>query len=129
MLIDWVITVTLIGITAYYYGSIYGIFGAIIASMIYFMFVGLAAMVHSFRKEVGLSKALLALAGLLNIIVFGFVAYQFLANPGFTGLNDVTYVYSIGTLIAGAIIYQASRWYHKKRGMDISLNYKELPPE
>ena len=129
MLIDWVITISLIGITAYYYGSISGIFGAIIASMIYFMFVGLAAMVHSFRKEAGFSKAILALAGFLNIVVFGFVAYQFLSNPGFTGLNSVTYGYSIGTLIAGAVIYQASRWYHKKRGMDISLNYKELPPE
>lgn len=129
MLIDWVITVTLIGITAYYFGSISGIFGAIIASMIYFMFVGLAAMVHAFRKESGSSKAILTLAGFLNIIVFGFVAYQFLSNPGFTGLNNVTYVYVISTLVAGAIIYQLSRWYHKKRGMDISLNYKELPPE
>lgn len=127
--IDWVITVALIGITAYFYGSISGIFGAIIASMIYFMFVGLAATVHAVRKESGPSKVILALAGILNIIVFGFVSYQFLSNPGFTGLNTVTYVYSVGTLVAGALIYLTSSWYHKKRGMDISLNYKELPPE
>jgi amino acid transporter len=129
MLINWVITIALIGITAYYFGSIAGIFGAIIASMIYFMFVGLAAIVHAARKESGASKLILSLAGLLNMVVFGFVAYQFLSNPGFTGLNNVTYAYSIGTLVAGALIYQGSRWYHKKRGMDISLNYKELPPE
>jgi amino acid transporter len=129
MLIDWVITVSLIGITAYYYGTIAGIFGAIIASMIYFMFVGLAAVAHAVRKESGSSRGLLALAGSLNVLVFGFVAYQFLSNPGFTGLNNITYAYSIGTLVAGALIYQASRWYHKKRGMDISINYKELPPE
>ena len=128
-LIDWVITVTLIGITAYYFGSISGIFGAIIASMIYFMFVGLAAVVHAVRKETGSSRAILALAGFLNIVVFGFVSYQFLANPGFTGLNNVTYIYSGGTLVAGAVIYLASSRYHKARGMDISLNYKELPPE
>jgi amino acid transporter len=127
--VDWVVTVALIGITAYYFGSISGIFGAIIASMIYFMFVGLAAVVQAIRKESGVSKGILALAGALNIIVFGFIAYQFLAAPGFTGLNDVTAIYSIGTLIVGAVIYLASSSYHKRKGMDISLNYKELPPE
>ena len=127
--IDWVITMALIGVTAYYFGSISGIFGAIIASMIYFMFVGLAAVVHAIRKEAGASKAILAVAGFLNIVVFGFVSYQFLSNPGFTGLNDVTYFYSIVTLVAGALIYLASSRYHKSKGMDISLNYKELPPE
>ncbi|MDG6914209.1 MAG: APC family permease [Nitrososphaerota archaeon] len=129
MLIDWVITIALVGVTAYYYGTIFGIFGAIIASMVYFMFVGLAAVVHAVRKESGLSKGLLSLAGFLNVLVFGYVAYLFLANPGFTGLNNVTYAYSIGTLVAGALIYLTSSWYHKKRGMDISINYKELPPE
>ncbi len=127
--VDWIVTVILIGITAYYFGSISGIFGAIIASMVYFMFVGLAAVVHAARKETGSSKALLMLAGVLNIFVFGFVAYQFLASPGFTGINTVTAIYSVGTLVAGALIYVVSRWYHKKRGMDIDLNYKELPPE
>ncbi len=127
--IDWIVTVALIGITAYYFGTISGIFGAIIASMIYFMFVGLTAVVHAARKETGLSKALLMLAGAMNIVVFGFISYQFLANPGFTGINSVTAVYSIGTLLAGALIYLASRWYHGKRGMNIDLNYKELPPE
>ena len=127
--IDWLITLVLIGITAYYFGSISGIFGAIIASMIYFMFIGLAAVVHAIRKESGTSKGILALAGALNIIVFGFISYQFLANPGFTGLNDVTAIYCVGTLVVGALIYLTSSWYHKKRGIDISLNYKELPPE
>ncbi|MDG7007643.1 MAG: APC family permease [Nitrososphaerota archaeon] len=127
--LDWVITIILVAITAYYFGSIAGIFGAIIAAMIYFMFVGLAAVVHAARKETGASKAVLMLAGVLNILVFGFVAYQFLANPGFTGLNELTAVYSIGTLVVGALIYLVSRWYHMKRGMNIDLNYRELPPE
>jgi len=127
--VDWIVTVILIGITAYYFGSISGIFGAIIASMVYFMFVGLAAVVHAARKETGSSKVFLMLAGVLNIIVFGFVAYQFLAAPTFTGINTVTAIYSIGTLVAGALIYLGSRWYHNKRGMNIDLNYKELPPE
>ena len=127
--VDWIVTVVLISLTAYYYGSIYGIFGAIIASMIYFIFVGLAAVVHAVRKETGLSKGLLVLAGALNMLVFGFVSYQFLSNPSFTGLNDLTAAYVISTFIAGALIYLVSSWYHKKHGIDISLAYKEIPPE
>ena len=128
-LFDLVVTVVLVGFTAYFFSSISGIFGAIVAGMAYFALVGLAAATHAMRKETGTAKAVLAAAGILNAAVFGFIVYQFLANPGFTGLNNVTYVYVIGTFIAGAAIYQTSRWYHKKRGMDISLNYKELPPE
>jgi amino acid transporter len=128
-LFDLVVTVTLVALTAYFFSSISGIFGAIIAGMSYFVFVGLAAATHAIRKESGMAKAVLATAGILNAVVFAFITYQFLANPGFTGLNTVTYIYVVGTFIAGAAIYQASKWYHKKRGMDISLNYKELPPE
>lgn len=127
--VDWVVTVALVGITAYYYGSIAGIFGSIIASMIYFAFVGLAALVHAIRKETGPSKAILAVAGFLNIAVFGFLSYQFLAAPAFTGIDNLTIIYTVGTLLVGALIYLASSRYHKARGMDISLNYKELPPE
>jgi amino acid transporter len=128
-LFDLVVTVILVALTAYFFSSISGIFGAIVAGMSYFVFVGLAAATHAIRKESGSAKGLLAVAGILNAVVFGFITYQFLANPGFTGLNNVTYVYVAGTFLAGALIYQTSRWYHKKRGMDISLNYKELPPE
>ena len=128
-LLDLGITVVLVALTAYFFANISGIFGAIVAGMSYFVFVGLAAATHAIRKESGSAKAILAAAGILDAIVFGFITYQFLANPGFTGLNNVTYVYVIGTFVAGALIYQASRWYHKKRGIDISLNYKELPPE
>jgi len=128
-LVDLVITLALIGITAYFFENVSGIFGAIIASMIYFVFIGLAATKHALQKEKGTTKVVLALAGIGNAIVFGFVSYQYLANPGFTGLNNVTYFYVIATFIAGALIYLGSRWYHKKRGIDISLNYKELPPE
>jgi len=128
-LVDLVITLALIGITAYFFENVSGIFGAIVASMIYFVFIGLAATKHALQKEKGTTKVVLALAGIGNAIVFGFVSYQYLANPGFTGLNNVTYFYVIATFIAGALIYLGSSWYHKKRGINISLNYKELPPE
>ena len=127
--VDLAITLVLLGLTAYFFNSIYGIFGAIIASMIYFIFVGLAAATHAIRKESGSAKVLLGAAGILSALVFAFLSYQFLAAPDFTGINNVTIGYVVGSFIAGALIFQASKWYHKKRGVDISLAYKEIPPE
>src|SRR5437899_10183303 len=58
-LVDLVITLALIGITAYFFENISGIFGAIIASMIYFVFIGLAATKHALQKEKGTTKVVL----------------------------------------------------------------------
>jgi hypothetical protein len=91
--------------------------------------VGLAAAVHGFRKETGMTKGILVLAGVLNVFVFGFLSYQFLANPDMWSLNTLTYTFIAVSVVAGAVIYYASKWYNAKRGIDISLAYKELPPE
>lgn len=122
-------TVILSGLAAFYYGGLSGLFGAIIASMIYFMFVGAAAAVWGMRKEKGINKGILIVAGIANFFVFGFLSYQFLANPAVWSLNSLTYTYVIGTALLGAVIYFASREYWKRRGVDISLAYKEIPPE
>lgn len=131
--LDLVVAVALIGFATFFSGSFFALFGSIISSMIYFAFVGLAAATYAFRSEKGTSKALLGVFGILSAAVFGFIAYQYLTSPTFSiftvspaWLNEV---YVVGTFLAGACIYLISRWYHKKRGIDISLNYKELPPE
>jgi amino acid transporter len=131
--LDLVVAVFLIGLATYFSGSFFALFGAIIASMVYFVFIGLAAATYAFRKERGSAKAILGIFGILDAVVFSFVAYQYLTSPTFSiftvlspWLNDT---YLVVTLVAGASIYLTSRWYHKKKGMDISLNYKELPPE
>lgn len=131
--VDLMIAVLLIGLASYFSSSFFALFGAIVASMIYFVFIGLAAATHGLRKEKGRAKAMLAVFGLLDAAVFSFVAYQYLTSPTFSiftvlspWLNET---YLVVTLVAGAAIYLGSRWYHRKRGMDIDLNYKELPPE
>jgi len=97
--------------------------------MIYFMFIGLTATVYGLRKETGTPRMILAVAGILNFFVFGYVAYQFLANPTVWSLNDLTYGFVIFSFIFGAAIFMASQRYYKGKGVDISLAYKELPPE
>lgn len=129
-LVDLILTIGLVGMAAFYYiGGADALFGAILASMIYFIFVGIAAAVHGSRKEVGLTKWLLMLAGVANVFIFGFLAWEFLAYPDVWALHDLTYYFIIASVVAGAVIYGLSWWYNKKRGIDISLAYKELPPE
>jgi amino acid transporter len=128
-LISLVVTVVLVGISAFYYSGVSGLFGATIASMIYFAFVGLTAAIWGIRKEKGMSKAILVIAGIANIFVFGFLTYQYITNATMWSLNNLTVYFVIGTFILGAVLYAGSYYYHKARGVDISLAYKEIPPE
>lgn len=133
-LVDLIITIGLVGFAAFAYssGGIGGadaLFGAILASMIYFIFVSISAVIHAIRKEAGTTRLILGIAGILNIPVFAYLSYEFLAYPDVWALHPLTYYFIIGSVVAGALIYAASWRYNKSRGIDISLAFKELPPE
>ncbi len=127
--IDLVVTVGILGVAISFYGYINSLYGAIMASMIYFIFVGGAAATYAVRHEKGGMKTLLAVAGILSACVFAFLTYQFLAYPGVWGGNTFAYGYILLSAILGAIIYVVSSSYHKKKGIDIGMAYKEIPPE
>ena len=128
LMIELVGTIVLIALATFFYGTLESLFGAIIASMVYFLFIGLAATLYAFKNEKGRSKAILATAGILMAIVFAYLTYQFLAYPGIWGGNPLAYGWAGGSFVAGIIIYLVSKSYYGKRGIDITLAYKELPP-
>jgi glutamate:GABA antiporter len=128
LLIELVGTVVLIGLASFFYGTLVSLFGAVVASMIYFIFIGIAAVRYAVKNEKGSSKAILATAGTLMTIVFLYITYQFLAFPGIWGGNPIAYGWVVGSFILGIIIYVVSKSYYSKRGIDITLAYKELPP-
>jgi amino acid transporter len=127
--VDLVFTITLIGLATYFYGTVSSLFGAITGSMIYFIFVGLAAMIYALRKETGNGKWLLAAAGLGNIIVFSYVTYLFVSNYGTWGINNLSGGFNVFSILLGAGLFVGARQYLRKRGLDLSMAYKELPPE
>ena len=127
-LINLVGTIVLIGLASFFYGTLTSLYGAVVASMIYFFFIGIAAVIYALKNEKGRSKAILATAGLLMTIVFAYITYQFLAFASIWGGNPIAYGWVVGSFIAGVIIYTVSKSYHAKRGIDIALAYKELPP-
>ncbi len=60
---------------------------------------------------------------------FLYLSYEFLAAPGVWGGNYLAYGYILTTLAAGIVIYLVSNGYHKRRGLDLSMLFKEIPPE
>jgi amino acid transporter len=127
-LINLVGTIVLIGLASFFYGTLTSLYGAVVASMIYFFFIGIAAVRFALKNEKGQAKAILATAGALMTIVFAYITYQFFAFAWIWGGNPIAYGWVAGSFILGLIIYVVSKSYHAKRGIDITLAYKELPP-
>ena len=137
-LFDLVVTVGLIGIAAFLYNGFSSLYAATVAAMIYFVAVGVSAVIYAMRKEKGNTKWLLAASGALMAVVFAFIISQYFENPTVWGTGVtvngipgywVAYAYAACSFLAGAAIYLLSKRAHAKKGIDISLAYKEIPPE
>jgi amino acid transporter len=63
-------------------------------------------------------------------LLFAFLAYLLATKPayyGSYGWNSILTLVITGTL--GGVLYAASRWWHRRRGLDLSMAMRELPPE
>jgi amino acid transporter len=128
-LFDLIVTIVVLGLAAFLYGTISSLYGAVMASMIYFAFVGLGAVVYAMKRETGGSRVLLSAAGGMQIAVFGYLTYEFLAYPNIWGGNALAYGYIIVSFILGSVIYLISKRKNLKLGLSMDLAFKEIPPE
>ncbi|HXZ91217.1 MAG TPA: APC family permease [Candidatus Dormibacteraeota bacterium] len=128
-ILDLAVTVVLIDLAAFLYGTISSLYGSAVSSMIYFAFVGIAAVVYAIRNERKHSKFILAVAGLLQTVVFLYLTYQFLAYPRIWGGNVLAYGYVAAAFLLGTIIYMISKSKRAKEGLSFDLAFKEIPPE
>ncbi len=128
-LLDLAITVVLIALATFIYGPFSSLYGAVVASMIYFAFVGIAAAVYGLRYEKSTSKGALTIFGILTTLVFAYITYQFLAYPSVWGGNPLAYGYVVVSFIAGIAMYYISKKRNLKKGVNIDLAFKEIPPE
>mgnify|MGYP001772552651 CR=1 FL=1 len=107
------------------------LYGTIILGSLYFLVVGVAGLLHSIKFNV---KSLL-LPALVVIGYFGYLTYVSATNPDFgfvesNGLpNPITLAFVIGTIIFSVTVYIASLLYNRRKGIDLSMIYKEIPPE
>ena len=128
-LVDLLITLTLIGLAAFLYGTISSLYGVFVSSMIYLAFVGVAAMVYGFKKEKGRAKMVLVITGIFQTVVFIYLTYEFLSYPKVWGGNILAYGYVVVSFVIGTAIYAISKRRHADQGLDISFAFKEIPPE
>jgi len=78
------------------------------------------------KKVVGIP--IVTVLGVLCSISFAYMGYIAYTNPLITSPTLSGLEISVGILIACFIVYYASLAYHKQRGLDIEMAFKELPP-
>ncbi|MGA2461000.1 MAG: APC family permease [Candidatus Bathyarchaeia archaeon] len=79
------------------------------------------------RKKIG-SVPIISILGVLASASFAYMGYIAYTNPLITSPTLSGIGIAVGILIACFIVYFASLAYHKKRGLDIEMAFKELPP-
>jgi basic amino acid/polyamine antiporter, APA family len=81
------------------------------------------------RRKLG-GVPVLVLFGIGNLILFSLVLYSAFKLPAFsgpTGTDAVLFV--IGIYLAGLVVYLGARFIQRRRGIDIDLAYREIPPD
>ena len=79
-------------------------------------------------KKIG-GLPIVSVIGVVVAIGFAYVAEQAYSNPAITAANSASEELAVGIVIAGFVIYFASYFYHKSKGMDLGMVLREIPPE
>ena len=116
--------------------------GALVAQLLAFIIVSIAGVVFPYRlpdvwRSAGGRRVLgvpaVTLAGLGGVLVLGTMMVMFVFNQTLNGAFGVTRDISLivmGTVVGlGILWYIGARVYNRSRGFDISLAYREIPPE
>ena len=80
------------------------------------------------RKVAGVP--VLVLFGVGNLILFSLVLYSAFKLPAFSGPTGTDAVLFVaGIYVLGAVVYYVARAVNQRRGIDLDLAYKEIPPD
>jgi amino acid transporter len=121
---------------ATYYSNM--VLGYIIVTMI----VMLAAIAFPWKKKEvfntspGFTKAkigglpIITIIGAIGFVYLAYVLYGALLTPAVFGpISAASVGFMVGVLVFSIVLYYASVAYHRSKGIDISLAFKEIPPE
>jgi amino acid transporter len=116
--------------------------GALLAQVAAFILVAIAGIVFPFRLrhvwEAGGGHRLLGipsvtLAGIGGVIVLGSLMVMFIANSTINATFGVTkqlsLMFMIGVVLVGVVWYIVAYFLNRAQGVDLSLTYREIPPE
>jgi len=80
------------------------------------------------RKKIG-PLPLVSLLGGLGFIVIAVVMYLLVTMPAAGGVLVLFTAMIVALYVVGAVIYYVSRAYRRRKGLNLDLAYKEIPPE
>jgi APA family basic amino acid/polyamine antiporter len=87
-----------------------------------------AAPAHVQRRVGGLP--VITLLGIGNLVLFSMVLYSAFKLPAFSGpTGSGAVLFVIGIYVSGALIYFGAKAIQRRRGIDLDLLYREIPPE
>jgi len=97
---------------------------------VFFAFIGITAIIYGYRKrkQLGGTSTGLIISGIISAPFFLYVTYQLLGLP-YYGINPISWGIMLFFWILGALLYPIGKQYYGKKGLDLSLVFKELPPE
>ncbi len=116
--------------------------GALLAQIVAFIVVSIAGIVFPYRLpqiwEGGGGRRILGvpavtLAGIGGVVALGGLMIMFIANDTvnatFAVTRGISLKFMIGVVVVGAIWYAVAWSLNKRRGVDLALAYREIPPE
>lgn len=135
-----VLSVVLLGLTAYGGWSNAFALGTFLW-VISYVVPALAAVILPYKKKELLAHApgfmsrkvagvpVLSIIGVIAAVSYGYMGYVAYTNPLITSLTVTGLLIGVGVIVVGFVVYFASAAYQKSKGIDLSLTFKELPPE
>ncbi|QKQ99183.1 APC family permease [Metallosphaera tengchongensis] len=129
--LDLTITLLFLLVPVFSLNAALSLYGATILGSLYFLVASVAGALYGLKQKV---KSL-SVAGIISSIYFAFLTYEAATNPlfGFTtgnnSVNFTTLLFVLGVIAVGVVVYLASKYNNKRKGIDISLVFKEIPPE
>jgi amino acid transporter len=81
------------------------------------------------RMKIG-GVPLISIIGAVGFVYLSYIFYGGLTNPSIFGpISGASIGFMIGVLIFSVVLYYGSVAYHKAHGVDITLAFKQIPPE
>jgi amino acid transporter len=128
LIISFVIAIPMIVIASY--KNWLSLFSTGAMGQVFFAFIGITAIIYAIKKRNSLKSltGALVVTGAVSAAFFLYTTYLFLTDTVYL-VNDISWYIMIPLWVLGAMLYPISSAYYKGKNMDLSLVFKELPPE
>jgi len=117
-----------------YFATLVGIFGFILS----FCMVSIAAILLPYRlpdvfktspvNQRWMGIPVITLIGVLSLVTSIFMAVIFVLDP-LSGMTPFMIGFNVVIFLSGLVVYYVARWLQARRGVDVSVSYKEIPKE